>query len=110
MASTPEGRVKKKIKIVLDKYSNSGLWYYMPVPGGYGAPVLDYIGAFLGWGFAVEAKAPGGKLTPRQELTSAQMRAAHMRVFVVDGTDGTNGTDTVEDIDAWFTNVKDGKL
>lgn len=107
MAQTPEGRTKKKIKIVLDKYSNYGLWYFMPVPGGYGAPALDYIGAFLGSGFSIEAKAPGKKLTPRQELTSAQMRAARMRVFVVDGT---GDTDTVEDIDAWFTNVKDGKL
>jgi len=105
MAETPEGRVKKKIKIVLDKYSNSGLWYFMPVPGGYGVPALDYIGAFLGSGFAVEAKAPGKRLTPRQELTTSQMRAAHIKVFVVDGT---GDTDTVDDIDAWITNVKDG--
>lgn len=100
---TPEGKVKRQIKKVVDNYRNYGTLYcYMPVPGGYGAPTLDYIGFFYGHGFAIEAKAPGKAPTPRQELTIAQMRSAGARVFVIDGTDNT---DTVSDLDTWFSTV-----
>ena len=83
MASTPEGRVKRKVSSFLLSLDNCH--YYMPVPGGYGVPTLDYIGCYLGRYFAVEAKAPGKKPTDRQKKTIEEMRQAGGKVFVIDG-------------------------
>jgi hypothetical protein len=80
---TPEGRVKKKIKIVLDNYSCHGIYTYMPVPGGFGQPTLDYLGFLYGRGFAIEAKRLNGKPTPRQEGTIEKISASGAQVFVV---------------------------
>lgn len=82
---TPEGRIKQKIKKVLDIYKEDGIYYFMPVPGGYGKSTLDYLGFFYGFGFAVEAKAPGEKPTPRQEGTIADIGRSGAPVFVIDG-------------------------
>jgi hypothetical protein len=82
--STPEGKTKARIKKVLDKHKGS-MYVYMPVPGGFGSPTLDYLGCFHGLFFAIEAKAPGKVPTPRQEGTLDTMRAANARVFVIDG-------------------------
>ena len=82
--STPESRVKTKINKVLDKYKGR-IYKYMPVPGGFGAPTLDYLGCFRGLFFAIEAKAPGKEPTPRQEGTIDTMHGARGRVFVIDG-------------------------
>lgn len=79
---TPEGAVKTKIKKVLNR---PFLWYDMPVPGGYGKSSLDFVGFFLGHGFAIEAKAPGKKPTSRQEGTIADIEASGAKVFVIDG-------------------------
>lgn len=79
---TPEGRVKEKIKAVLDNYG-SDLYRYMPVPHGYGEQSLDFIGCVHGVFFAIEAKRPGKHPTPRQEATIERMQAAGARVFVI---------------------------
>jgi hypothetical protein len=98
---TPEGKVKKKIKAVLDKYKESDyLYYYMPVPGGFGAQSLDYIGWYHSLAFAIEAKREGGVPTARQEGTIANMRLAGARVFVIDGESG------VIELDEWLAHVK----
>jgi hypothetical protein len=81
---TPEAVVKNKINKVLKRYSG-GLWYFMPVPGGYGRPTLDYVGALLGKAFAIEAKAPGKLPTDRQQQTIEDMRNAGIMVFLIDG-------------------------
>ncbi len=84
---TPEGRVKNKVKVILDGYP--GMFYDMPVPAGYGRPTLDFIGCYGGLYFAVETKAKGKKPTPRQMDTIDNMRAAGAAVFVVIGEDDT---------------------
>lgn len=84
---TPEGRIKKQIKKILDNHVPN-LYYYMPVPGGFGRQTLDYLGFYYGRGFAIEAKQPGGKPTPRQEQSIAEIRAAGAAVFVIDGHQG----------------------
>lgn len=91
--TTPEGRVKSKVKKVLDPFQPL-LWYFMPVPNGYGKQTLDFIGCDRGRYFAIETKAPGEKPTSRQDQTIDDMRAAGARVFVVDG-------DTTE-LEAWL--------
>jgi hypothetical protein len=66
MATTPEGKVKKSVRQVLD---GLGAYYVMPVTGGYGrqgAP--DFLVCLEGKFFGIETKAGKGKLTLLQEM------------------------------------------
>lgn len=90
MSMTPEGRVKEAVKKLLKRY---GAYYHMPVLSGMGKPTLDFVGCHNGYFLAIETKAEGGKPTPRQEITIAEMRAAGAQVFVISGT---NGLDSLE--------------
>jgi len=66
MATTPEGKVKKGVRQVLDAL---GAYYVMPVTGGYGkqgAP--DFLVCYQGKFFGIETKAGKGKTTALQEL------------------------------------------
>lgn len=76
MASTPEAKVKKKIRQILDSFGR-GVYYAMPIGSGYGnAGVPDFLvcagGAFVG----IEAKAGAGKTTALQELNLAKIKNA----------------------------------
>lgn len=86
---TPEGRTKRAINKVLEKYKGR-IYRYMPVPSGYGATTLDYLGCFCGRHFAIEAKRPGGEPTDRQWTVIDQIVAAGGSVFVIDSEDGTH--------------------
>lgn len=81
---TPEGRVKAKVKRTL---TDHGAYWLCPVQNGMGAPGLDFMHVqVLGCPvFAIETKAPGKKLTARQERTVAAIRAAGGTVFIIDG-------------------------
>ncbi len=66
MAQTPEGKVKKSVRQVLD---GLGAYYVMPVTGGFGrqgAP--DFLVCLEGKFFGIETKAGKGKLTALQEM------------------------------------------
>ena len=99
---TPEARIKKKIKAILDIYKGR-IYVHMPVPYGYGVPTLDYYGAFYGHAFAIEAKAPGKDLTLRQTGTMLSMEAAGMKVFVIDDDE------TVEQLGDWLNHIDLGR-
>lgn len=109
MAETPEAKVKKKVKALLEEHK---AWFNMPVPTGYGIPMLDFVGCHRGRFFSVETKAPGAKLTPRQEFTKAEMEAAGGAVFivgehilVVKNPSGTYNFDTYSgmvELEAWL--------
>lgn len=77
---TPEGKVKQRVKKLLNDY---GAYYHMPVINGMGMPTLDFICCLKGRFFAIETKAEGKKPTPRQLLTMADMKASGAAVFVV---------------------------
>jgi len=81
---TPEGKIKKLVKDLLDEHG-AKVWRHMAVTNGMGAPTLDFTGSAYGLFFAIETKAPGAKPTARQELTIEAMQAANGRVFVIDG-------------------------
>lgn len=83
---TPEGRIKAKVKRLLDKYK--ARYEYWPVPYGLGASSLDCIVCFRGRFIGVETKAPGGKPTDRQKMIMRQMRDAGAAVFLIDGQNG----------------------
>ena len=89
MASTPEGKVKAKVKTLLKKY---GAYQHWPVQTGYGAACLDCHGCHSGLYYAVETKAPGKKLTPRQELTKEDIESTGGIVFVVGEKQYEDGT------------------
>ena len=83
--------VKDRVKRVLKKH---GVYFFMPVQTGYGAPALDFYCCNKGTFFAIETKAPGKKLTPRQVITKETIEKAGGKVFVIDG-------DTTE-LDEWL--------
>lgn len=82
-ASTPENKMKKKIKQLLDTYQFGVIYIYMPVPGGYGESTLDYLGFAKGQGFAIEAKAPGKQPTDLQKATIERILLSGAKVFVI---------------------------
>lgn len=70
---TAEGALKDKVKLWL---KSIGAWYNMPVPTGYGTPMLDFVGCWQGRFYMIETKAPGKLPTRRQLLTIDEVRAA----------------------------------
>ena len=79
---TPEGKIKKLVKDVLN---TAGAYYFMPVQNGMGMPGLDFYCCFKGRFFAIETKAPGKKMSPRQLATADDIVAGGGTIFVVDG-------------------------
>lgn len=62
---TPEAKVKVEIRRVLIGH---GCWFFMPSMNGYGrAGIPDFIGCYKGLFFAIEAKAPMGRMTEHQK-------------------------------------------
>ena len=71
--STPETKVKTKIKKLLNKY---GAYSHMPVQNGMGSPSLDFVCCINGLYLAIEAKTTPKKPTKRQRTTMGQIVAA----------------------------------
>jgi hypothetical protein len=82
MAMTPEGRIKIKIKKLLDSYAHH-VYYFMPVQTGYGNRTVDFLGCICGVFFAIEAKKPGAVPTAIQNATLERIREAGGMTFVV---------------------------
>lgn len=62
MAQTPEGKVKAKLKKVLDEM---GIWHFSPFQAGMGrAGIPDVIACYEGRFVAFECKAGRGKQPP----------------------------------------------
>lgn len=88
MATTPEGKVKKQVRLVLDKL---GAYYLMPVTNGFGkqgAP--DFLVCYQGKFFGIETKAGKGKTTALQELNLNRIREAGGTALVVYEDDVVN--------------------
>ncbi len=97
MAGTPEGKIKKQVRELLnqfgemvevDGYICHTIKTFWPVPAGMGESDLDCIVCYYGQYIAIETKAPGKKPTPRQELCIARTRAAGGMAFVIDSEAG----------------------
>lgn len=88
MATTPEGWIKRIVKEMLDMHPRA--YYHMPVQNGMGAPSLDFVCSIDGRYVAIEAKAPGKRMTDRQELTAKAIEAAGGEVFRDVGRDWTS--------------------
>jgi hypothetical protein len=72
MATTPEGRVKAKVKEYLKA---RGIWWFMPVSNGMGSHgIPDIIAIIDGRFVGIECKAPG-KRNNTSELQKTQIAA-----------------------------------
>ena len=84
---TPEGKVKAKLKARLNTLPEP-VYQFWPVQQGLGASTLDCLLCYKGCFHAIETKAPGKHLTPRQEVIANTIREAGGVVFRVDGAAG----------------------
>lgn len=81
MASTPEAKVKAKIKAILKEH---GAYYAMPMGTGYGnSGVPDFLVCLGGEFLAIEAKAGKGIPTALQEKNLRDIEKAGGRALVV---------------------------
>lgn len=81
MASTPESKVKTKIKAILKE---QGVYYAMPIGTGYGnAGVPDFLCCVNGRFVAIEAKAGSGQTTALQDKNLRDIAAANGITFVI---------------------------
>jgi Holliday junction resolvase len=81
---TPEAKVKKKVKAILDEL---GAYHFFPLMGGFGrAGVPDIIGCYQGCFFAIECKAGSNKTTELQERELEKIRrAGGVAIVINDG-------------------------
>lgn len=86
MAMTPEGRVKQRVKELLDEF---GAHYFMPVQTGFGQTHLDFICCYNGLYIAIETKALGASPTVKQWDTIHRIYKSSGTVFVICGVDDT---------------------
>lgn len=111
---TPEGKIKAKVKKMLDEYkgvatvgldgdilSGYKLYAHWPVQNGMGSPTLDCIGCYYGIYFAIETKAPGKVPTPRQLTTIEQIKAAGGITFVVSSDEDIEAVRRAFDMIKW---------
>jgi len=84
MADTPEAKVKKKVKAILESL---GAYYTMPVAGVFGrSGVPDILCCLHGRFVAIECKANGGKTTRLQNSNLTAIAQAGGIALVVDET------------------------
>lgn len=82
---TPEGKVKDKVRKVLQAYS--GMWTYWPVSMGMGRKTVDLLACYRGRFFAIETKAPGKTPTLLQTAELRRVSEAGGESFVIASTD-----------------------
>jgi len=81
MAATPESRVKKQIRKILD---TTRTYYAMPIGTGYGnSGVPDFLVCHAGHFVGIEAKAGKGKTTALQEDNMKRIRESGGTTLVV---------------------------
>jgi len=78
---TPEGKVKAKVKKILDVHE---VYYFCPATGGYGrSGIPDFVCCYKEMFIALECKAGKGKTTALQDRELARIHSAGGRAFVV---------------------------
>lgn len=78
---TPEGKVKKKVREVLQALR---AYYVMPMTGGYGnSGAPDFVVCFESQFIGIECKAAKGKLTALQKKNLAEIESAGGLAIVV---------------------------
>lgn len=95
MATTPEGKVKAKLKKHLDAM---GIYHFSPFQAGMGrAGVPDIIGCYRGMFVAFECKAGKNKPTALQEREINAIRTAKGLAFVIN----EDNVDNIQELLQW---------
>ena len=80
MAQTPEWKVKKAVRLLLDKL---GVYHFMPPANGFGrAGIPDIVGCMDGHFIAIECKAGKGTTTALQDRELNAILNAGGTVFI----------------------------
>lgn len=97
MAMTPEAKVKKAIRAVLDAH---GAYYVMPVTGGFGnSGAPDFLVCHKGRFIGIEAKAGKGKPTALQQMNLDKINNSGGLAYVI-------WEDTVQIVDTLLRSVE----
>jgi Holliday junction resolvase len=92
MASTPEKKVKDRLRKHLDRL---GVYHFMPPANGFGrAGIPDIVGCMNGQFVAFECKAGKGKTTALQEREIAAIQAHKGWAFVIN----EDNVDNIEEL------------
>ena len=95
MATTPEGKVKARLKKHLDAM---GIYHFSPFQAGMGrAGVPDIIGCYRGMFVAFECKAGKNKPTALQEREMNAIRTAKGLAFVIN----EDNVDNIQELLQW---------
>jgi hypothetical protein len=118
VAQTPEGKVKDRVKKLLNFYGiftaqqaqkilddETSIaviegYFHCPVVNGMGEPTLDFVGCYHGKFFAIETKAHNKQMTERQQNTALVMNFAGGAVFLINDETG------VEPLKQWLEESK----
>ena len=102
MATTPEGRVKNRLKAMLKKHS---VWFYMPQAGVFGrAGIPDFVLIVEGRFIGVECKAGRQKRpTQLQRIAMEGIEEAGGKCFVV------YDYDTQDELERWILDARNTK-
>jgi len=79
--STPEGKVKARVRKLLGNYDP--IYVFMPVPVAYQASSLDFFVCYMSRFISIETKRDGEDLTNMQKLVKRRIEAAGGTVFRV---------------------------
>jgi len=92
MGMTPEAKVKKQIRTILDRV---GAYYSMPIGSGFGnAGTPDFLVCHKGLFIGIEAKAGRGKPTALQEHNLKRIMEAGGEAMIVN----EKNVDTLEEL------------
>ena len=101
MATTPEGRVKNRLKYML---KSNNVWFYMPQAGAFGkAGIPDFLLIVEGRFVGVEWKAGRKNPTALQIATMKQIDDAGGKCFLV------YDYDTQDELERWILNARNTK-
>lgn len=90
MANTPEGKIKERVRNLLNRAKDNGvpLYYFFPPSNGYGtAGAPDIVGSCRGKFFGIETKVPGRKPTLLQQRAAEKILESNGVHFLIYGTD-----------------------
>ena len=90
MAQTPEGKVKKKVRDLLNRL---GIWHYLPANNGYGRHgIPDFVAIVNGQFVGIEVKADRTKKPTALQIRCGEEITAAGGVWFLVYDDGTLAT------------------
>jgi hypothetical protein len=99
MPTTPEAKVKAKVKAALNKH---GAYHFSPATGGYGkSGVPDIIACYEGKFIAIECKAGSNKPTALQEANLEAINQHGGFALLINETNIEVVAETLQEIAVW---------